>query len=80
MSVRDKGTDPRLDDRTAPGLNRFDLAGTEIDADHVVSHVREAGSRNRAYVPKPEHANRPTHANFAISFRPADVNGISSWV
>ena len=79
MSVRDQGTDPRLDDRTATSLNRFDLAGTEIDADHVVSHVREARGCHCAYVSKPEDANRATHANSPFPFDLRMRMEIFSW-
>ena len=40
-----------------PGLDRLDLGGTQVDPDHVVSHVCKTRRGDGTCVSKPENAN-----------------------
>ena len=53
----------RLDDGTTAGLHRVDFRTAKVDADYVVTLVREAGCGDSADIAEPEYADRCTHAD-----------------
>src|SRR5690606_1304206 len=52
----------RLVDRDAPVAQHADLALIEVQAEHLVSGIREACSRHEAHVPRAHHGDLHTHS------------------
>jgi hypothetical protein len=53
----DQRLEARLEDRNDALFQRLDLFGSLVDADHVMSEIRKAGSRHEADITRSNHHN-----------------------
>src|SRR2546428_83035 len=49
--------EPGLDDRRCAGIDHGDLLFIDVDADHLVSSLRQTGRGHASHVAEPEHVN-----------------------